>query len=326
MPLSRESIAGAGYVILNCIRGLNIIGFLAIIAASVVLLMKTTTNSSFFFFDALTNVVSLCSSIFLIISELNLFKSYFARVMPLLSPEHGFVTLSLAMFVLGVDLLAKLNHETDTQQALGLSYWRVVISAGILAFILSILNFAASYLFRDSKQGITARQVRAHGAVASHMTPPPSKFSGFSPTSARSTPSPVTPKRGHKSLRLVTEALHSRFDRHPDAPILPSYQASTSPNLAPKQHSPKLRDEEAVPPSPTSRYSRATFCSRKPGFPGFRFPGSRKRESEVPPMPPLNVSAPLGVNPQFAHLVRPDSALHPARSNEGEPYRFKGSR
>ena len=46
MPLSRDSLAGAGYVILNCIRVLNIIGLLAIVAASVVLLIKTTTNSS----------------------------------------------------------------------------------------------------------------------------------------------------------------------------------------------------------------------------------------------------------------------------------------
>ena len=156
--------------------------------------------------------------------------------MPLLSPDHGFVTLSLAMFVLGIDLLAKLNHETDTQAALGLSFWRVVISAGILSFILSILNFIASYLFRDTKNGITARQVRAHGAVAAHMSPQLSKSSTFGSSSTRSSPSPVTPKPGHRSLRLVTEALHSRFDKHPsdgpDPPKLPSQHLATSPRCS----------------------------------------------------------------------------------------------
>ena len=63
--------------------------------------------------------------------------------MPLLSPEHGFVTLSLALFVLGIDLLAKLNHDTDTQSALGLPFWRIVIGAGILVAILGLLNIIA---------------------------------------------------------------------------------------------------------------------------------------------------------------------------------------
>jgi hypothetical protein len=51
----------------------------------------------------------------------------------------------------------------------------------------------------------------------------------------------------------------------------------------------------------------------------------------APPLPgsedrPVEISAPMGVNPQFAHLVqRPDSALHPSRTGESEAFRWRAS-
>lgn len=62
MTLSSKSLAGPGYIILNCIRVMNIIGFLAVIAASVVMLVKTSTASKFFFFDAVTHVLTAVTS------------------------------------------------------------------------------------------------------------------------------------------------------------------------------------------------------------------------------------------------------------------------
>ena len=58
----------------------------------------------------------------------------------------------------------------------------------------------------------------------------------------------------------------------------------------------------------------------------------RKRQS-VGPTLPVNVSAeremeisgPLNINPQFAHLQRPDSALHPSRTGESETHRWRAS-
>lgn len=88
-----------------------------------------------------------------------------------------------------------------------------------------------------------------------------------------------------------------------ETPTLPSYR-STSP--------------EALADSPTSKYSRSTWDTRKKIF-GL----GRKRDSVGPPLP-INISAPLNVNPQFAHLVqRPDSAMHPSRTTEGETVRYK---
>lgn len=62
MTLSPKTLSGAGYIILNGIRVMNIIGFLAVITASVVMLVKTNTDTHLFFFDALSHVITLISS------------------------------------------------------------------------------------------------------------------------------------------------------------------------------------------------------------------------------------------------------------------------
>ena len=62
MALSSKSLAGPGYIILNGIRVMNIVAFLAVIAASIVMLVKTSIASKFFFFDAVTHVLTAISS------------------------------------------------------------------------------------------------------------------------------------------------------------------------------------------------------------------------------------------------------------------------
>jgi hypothetical protein len=62
MTLSSKSLAGPGYIILNGIRVMNIIAFLAVIAASIVMLVKTSVSSKFFFFDAVTHVLTAITS------------------------------------------------------------------------------------------------------------------------------------------------------------------------------------------------------------------------------------------------------------------------
>lgn len=80
---------------------------------------------------------------FLLASELSLFRVFFARNWPLLSAAHGFVALALAMIVLGINMLGNLNKEATSQESLGLQFWRVVIASGILIFILGWLNLIA---------------------------------------------------------------------------------------------------------------------------------------------------------------------------------------
>jgi len=60
MPLSSKSLAGPGYVILNTIRGMNVVSLLAVICASIMMLVRTVIESQFFFFDAVSHVISAC--------------------------------------------------------------------------------------------------------------------------------------------------------------------------------------------------------------------------------------------------------------------------
>lgn len=108
------------------------------------------------------------SSGFLILTELPLFKSYFNRNWPLFSPRHGFVMLGAAMIFLGIGVLGQLNKEATSQKSLGLPFWRIVIAGGVIVLVMGFVNIFASYIFRDTKTHLTARQVRSHGAVAPH--------------------------------------------------------------------------------------------------------------------------------------------------------------
>lgn len=80
---------------------------------------------------------------FLLVSELSLCRSYFARNWPLLSPAHGFVTLAMAMLVIGINMLGNLNKTVTSPQSLGLAFWRIVIGSGIVIFVLGFLNLIA---------------------------------------------------------------------------------------------------------------------------------------------------------------------------------------
>ncbi|GLA31284.1 hypothetical protein CBS147343_873 [Aspergillus niger] len=166
MASLKESLAGPGYVILNAIRVINIVVFLDIIAASAVMLVKIDLLTAFFFFEAVSHVATAGVSIFLIISELPILRGYFDRNWPLLGQNSGFITLAIAMLMLGVGVLGDLNTKATSQESLGMAFWRLVLSAGILAMIMSVINVVASFIFADSDLGVSARHVRVYGAVA----------------------------------------------------------------------------------------------------------------------------------------------------------------
>lgn len=81
--------------------------------------------------------------VFLIISEASVFRTYFARHWPLLSPAHGFVALGLALLALGVNVLGCLNQKAHHADNLGLAFWRIIIGSGILVLILGVFNILA---------------------------------------------------------------------------------------------------------------------------------------------------------------------------------------
>lgn len=62
MPLSTKNLNGPGYIILNGIRGMNVVALLAVITASIVMLAKISTDTKLFFFDAVSHVVTAVTS------------------------------------------------------------------------------------------------------------------------------------------------------------------------------------------------------------------------------------------------------------------------
>lgn len=72
--------------------------------------------------------------------------------MPQLGETASFVPLSLIMIILGVSVLGNLNNDDYSGDNMGMPFWRVVASAGILAMTMGIVNFIAvclSFLSRE---------------------------------------------------------------------------------------------------------------------------------------------------------------------------------
>ena len=80
---------------------------------------------------------------FLILTELPLFKKYFAQNWPLFSHKSGFVMLGCAMLLIGNGLLGNLNKPATSQKNLGLPFWRIVIAAGIVVIVMGAINIFA---------------------------------------------------------------------------------------------------------------------------------------------------------------------------------------
>lgn len=154
-----------------------------------------------------------------------------------------------------------------------------------------------------------------------HKTPIVSSSTGSStppaPVLAQSyisNPSTSSPAKSHNPFTFMNSDRRDSW--------LPSYHTAAA-----SRNSSVYKQDR--PDSPTSRYSRATACTKKKFFGAGGLLG---RQSLAPPLPvnpqqperEMEISAPMGVNPQFAHLVqRPDSALHPARSGESQAFRWR---
>ncbi|KAF2642378.1 hypothetical protein P280DRAFT_264089 [Massarina eburnea CBS 473.64] len=320
--LSAEHLAGPGYVILNIIRALNIVALASVVASSVVMLVKTFIVSKFFFFDATSHVVTGLVGLFLIVSECSLFRGYFARNWPMLSPSHGFVFLGCSMMVLGLNMLGNMNKEATSQESLGMPFWRLLVAAGILAIIIGSFNIVASFIFRDKARHITARRVRSHGAISlseipadieaqdpklrtftlssqytgsasSRMGTPPVRHA--TPPIDMGSPQPPSPQKDSNPYQFNFSSPMNAI-RSARQSFLPSYH-STSPVK------PQFENEYK---RTSSLYSRSTSGQTKRSF----WLKRRDRDSDIPHVP--EITGPLNVNPQFAHLVKPNLAHHPS--------------
>jgi hypothetical protein len=286
-------------------------------------------NQQFFFFDATSHVITAIAGLFFIISECSLFRSFYARNWPLLSPSHGFVTLGCAMMVIGLNLLGNMNKEATSQKSLTLPFWRLLVASGILAIVIGFFNIVASFIFRDKSRRITARMVRSRGAMTLHedletqsQYDPKHKAFTISTHHTGSTSSRTNVHGGTPPMRMGTPPVDcgspqvaspkkendpnrlSQFDFSPlrafrtaRQSFLPSYHSQSPPKPSFFSHRPS-----------SSIYSRTT--SGEPARKKFWQRQREEQEQETARMP--EISYPLNVNPQFAHLVKPNLAHHPS--------------
>lgn len=81
-------------------------------------------------------------TVFLIITELNIFRRYFSRHWPLFSQDSGLVTLGATMVFLGVATLGNLNNKALSEAEIGGSFWQIILAGGIVAIIFGVINIA----------------------------------------------------------------------------------------------------------------------------------------------------------------------------------------
>lgn len=79
----------------------------------------------------------------LILSELPILRSYVTRNLPTFGDEAGFISLAVVMMIIGVSTLGNLNSSSMSQKELGSTFWRIVLSAGILGMVMSLVNLLA---------------------------------------------------------------------------------------------------------------------------------------------------------------------------------------
>lgn len=272
-------------------------------------------------------MVTVFISFFLIVSESSFFRGYFLRNHPLLSASHGFIVLGLALLALGCTTLGQLNKSTTTSDAMGLGFWRIVIGSGILGIVFGVLNLLASFIFRDKANGVTARQIRGKGAVAltqaptqqpwHHVTYEPHNKPGSFYTATSTTKS--APKE-----QTTKVPWKQRFSRFKPSSILPIHH--NQPNhrniSRPMNTHPSPPSTHVQPQNSGGRFQPVRQHSYDRPYsppPASSFYGDHEEEHER--QKSMQISGPLNVNPQFAHLVpqfatmqRPDSAFHPARA------------
>lgn len=151
------------YIILNIIRGLNILSILACELAAGSLLVKTSNLSIGWFniFDCAEKVLIILFGIFLLITEVpKVLRGWVARNWPLFSHSAGFSTFSICLFFLACDVLSYLTKENADQRHLGGDFYRMCQAAGLMTLIMSAINFIATFVLADRRRGLTARQVR----------------------------------------------------------------------------------------------------------------------------------------------------------------------
>ncbi|KAH7366852.1 hypothetical protein B0T11DRAFT_48274 [Plectosphaerella cucumerina] len=286
----RSRLRGSGHLILNVFRAFNIVGLAAVATSSWVMIVMSGIKGSFFFFEAASHFFNSVIAGFLIVSELNLFKRYFATRWPVLSPYHGLTWLGVAMVVMGCHVLGNLNRRSVTADELGGHFYRLILASGILAITFGAFNIISSFIFGDSANGITARNVRSDGAIASAA--PYKSGSGY----AESFSTHSEPSRNEKTFRRLTQKFPwANKDAKKTTSPGHTRQISKPFNFSHQDRDADTADVEFAAAAAAS--SRISDDKTRDDYAPSTYPDSEDRRSPIMP-----------------DIPRPPTALHPAYS------------
>ena len=164
--MQNSKLRGSGHLVLNALRAFTVVGLVVVMASSWAMIVLSGITGHFAFFDCISHFFVFAICVVLVISEVGLFKRWFARNFPILGPEHSLGWLGLALLIIGCDIMADLVKPAYEKENIGLPIWRLVLSSGILSITFGVFNMLASVIFRDGTNGINARQIRSDGSLA----------------------------------------------------------------------------------------------------------------------------------------------------------------
>lgn len=171
---------GAGYIILNILRCINMLILATIAASSVVLMVVAKMPNGFTFFNdiSLLFIVGVCIIFIISECEFKWSQGYFEEHWPVIAPHRGFTWLGVGMIVMGSHTLGELSDSRNNPDSMSLPFWRLCIAAGILAIVFGVANIVSSWLFSTKGQG--ARSVRNDGAQSTTQAPAYDTYSSHS--------------------------------------------------------------------------------------------------------------------------------------------------
>ncbi|CCC07398.1 unnamed protein product [Sordaria macrospora k-hell] len=219
-PKMLPTIKGTGYLVLNGLRALTLIGLAMTMTSSWIMIVLSGLGGRFDFFDSASHFFVFAVAIFLFISELNIrsFRAFFARNWPVLCPSHSLVWLGLAMVVMGCAIMGDLVKPAYSMDNLGLAMWRLVLATGILSLTFGVFNVVASLIFNTSegegkiRRRITARMIRSHGDQAKGIIEKQDPFPDYYSTSQGSYPEDLPPAVNNHYYPPVQEQEQPELD------------------------------------------------------------------------------------------------------------------
>lgn len=184
---AKPAVRGFGHIFLQILRILTIIVLLSIMASNWAMIIVSGMKGHFDFFDTVSHIFAASIAVCFVVSELDMFKlfrRYFERNFPVLSPSHSLAWLGLGMIMLGCQLISYQGKEAYNKKNFGLPLWRLVLASAILAITIGFANIMSSVVFRDGQSGITARQIRSDGNLAQPLAPKSDIYDDYSQRSA----------------------------------------------------------------------------------------------------------------------------------------------